>query len=535
MSSASNASDPSGRAEQASPSRVPGSSRRELSRRDLLRSGGALGAAAVVASGLGRAAPKASLARSTSLRPEQGGPPAHPVGRFVTEPGLVPPEIQATELSTPAQAGYVMLTPSPLPSGRMLTNTQSVAAGKGQMGTLITDLRGRPLWFKPSNQLTTNLQVQSYRGQPVLTYWEGKIVDGIGYGTGYLLDAHYQQVATVKAGNGLQTDLHELTLTPQNTALITAYRLVSTDTTALGGSKKGSVYEGVVQEIDVATGKLLFEWRSLDHVPVGESYVKAAKGAIDYFHINSIGLWDDSHLLVSARSTWTVYLIDRHTGAVVWRLNGKKSDFAMGPGSHFYWQHHVRRYGADAVTIFDDGATPAEEAESRGLVLHLDLAARRASVAQQFIHPTDLLTFYEGSMQMLPGGHAFVGWGTEPYASEFDAKGNLVLDLRLPTGDQSYRAFRYLWTGLPKTSPLVAVEPDGIGGYAVYVSWNGATEVASWQVLSGGTPAALAPLIKVARSGFETAITVHPKGHYLAVAGLDAEGRRLGVTRIVKL
>ncbi len=499
-----------------------------VSRRKVLLSGGLLGTAAL--SGVG------GWQIGQQLSPAPSGAAAAPPGsaayvHFVTEPDLRPPHLQVADLGVERSTGHVLLTPSLLPGVRGVPS----APGGSQMGLSMTDVRGQLVWFVPTSQLATNLEVQTYRGKPVLTYWTGNIVGGIGYGNGYVLDSTYQKVATIKAGNGLQTDLHELTLTPEGTALITAYRQRAADLSKVGGPKDGSVFESVVQEVDVATGKVRFQWNSLDHVGVDESYTPVSPTPMDYFHVNSVSLWDDHSLLVSGRNTWAVYRIDRRTGAVIWRLGGKRSDFAIGKGANFEWQHHVRRVGPTAMTVFDDAATPAEERQSRGLLLRVDEGGRRVSLTRAYTHPLGLLAFYEGSVQVLPDGHVFVGWGTEPYASEFDAEGNLLLDVRLPTNHQSYRAFRGVWHGLPPTSPRLVVDKDAIGGYAAHVSWNGATDVAHWELVSGSSPRSLTRIGHVPKSGFETAVTLHPVGSHVAVAALDPQGRRLGMSPVVRI
>lgn len=503
-----------------------------FSRRSLLaRSGqGALGLAALSTAGaldLTRTAPAAAATPSPSVvRPP----------RFRTAPNLVPPRLQVVDYGIVPANGLLMTTPSPLPTGRGLTTAQAVEARLGMSGMMISNPNGTLIWFLPENGFSTNLMVQTYRGNPVLTYWTGRIENGIGYGTGYLLDQRYNTVATVKAGNGLQADLHELYLTPQNTALITAYRVRPADLTPIGGPASGQVYEGVVQEVDIASSKVLLQWNSLDHVPVAESYMRAqGSGPQDYFHVNSVALWDDQHLLVSARDTWTAYLVDRRTGAVVWRLGGKRSDFSIGPGASFSWQHHIRRLGTKQMTVFDDAAYPPEASQSRGLILNVDTTHKRVSLANAYTHPAKLLTYYEGSVQVLPNGNVFVGWGTEPYSSEFTPKGEVLADYRFPTNDQSYRAFRCPWTAIPETPPVITVDKDQIGGYSMRASWNGATEIAHWQVLSGTSPKRLEPVAVLGKAGFETAITTHAKGPYLAAAALDVHGRTLGVSHPLKI
>jgi hypothetical protein len=150
-------------------------------------------------------------------------------------------------------------------------------------------------------------------------------------------------------------------ISPQNTALITIYDAVPKDLSALGGKKDALAIQGIVQELDIETGKLLFEWRSLDHVSLEESYAKPGQDldypGIDYLHINSIDVDHDDNLLVSARKISAVYKIDRETGEILWRLGGKKSDFEMGRGTRFAYQHDARRLPDGTISIFDNGTT----------------------------------------------------------------------------------------------------------------------------------------------------------------------------------
>jgi hypothetical protein len=66
------------------------------------------------------------------------------------------------------------------------------------------------------------------------------------------------------------------------------------------------------------------------------------------------------------------------------------------------------------------------------------------------------------------------------------------------------------------------------------VSWNGATEVATWAVLAGRNPSTLAAAGSQPRAGFETVISVNSEGPYFAVTAHDASGRQLGRSATVK-
>lgn len=449
---------------------------------------------------------------------------------YRSRPDLSPPRVQMTDVGSTSTPGvFFFVTPNPGPA-------QHAAS---QQGLMILSERGAVVWFRQVRAPAfTNLQVQTYRGEPVLTWWQGAYVAAAGFGRGEALiaDRSYRTVATVHAAHGLEVDLHEFTLTPQGTALVTAYTTATADLRPVGGPRQGEVFDGVVQEIDVATGRLLFEWHSLDHVGIDETHTRYTDQTFDYFHVNSIGVDpDDDHLIVSARNTWTLYKLDRSSGKVLWRLGGRRSDFTMGAGTRFAWQHHARAHGGGMLTVFDDGASPKVEPQSRAIQLALDPATRTASLTRAFTHPARLLADSQGSFQLLPEGGAIVGWGSEPYFTHFGPDGSLLRDARMPTDQESYRAFRFPWAAAPTTIPEIALHSDNVGGRSVYVSWNGATEVATWEALSGPSPERLSPCGSVPKSGFETAMTVHPTGDFLAMRALDARGRPLATSRTVHL
>jgi len=460
--------------------------------------------------------------------------PAYVVGvdNFVTRPDLHTATVRVTHTAAkPAdEPPYILIAPR----GYLVSPT-------GQPGLMIVDGNGRLVWFGEAIAGTPlNFAVQQYHGQPVLTWSAGYAnAQGITFGTSYIADSSYKVIATVKAGNGAETDLHEFNLTAQGTALLTAHRQLPADLSSLGGPKKTSVMESVAQEIDVATGKVVFEWNSLDHVPLSESHQTLAGVSstvpYDYFHINSIALASDGDLLISSRNTWTVYKVDRSSGAIQWRLGGKKSDFTAGPDATFYWQHDARMVEPGLLTVFDNGSSPPLEAQSRALLLNLDTAAMRVTLRHAYTHPAGLLVDNQGSVQLLADGQVFVGWGAQPYFSQFAADGELVLDGQLPSGDQSYRAFVSDWTGHPADSPAVVARPNPARGSAVYVSWNGATGVQTWTVLAGSSPSALAAVGSQARAGFETMISVNTEGPYFAVIAHDMSGGELGRSATVRL
>lgn len=453
------------------------------------------------------------------------GPPA-PAGevlRFHSRPALDPDAVRVAVPARKTAPGLIFL---------------AVKRGPGQDGPMIVDDDGKVVWFRaaPGRTTATGFRVQRYRGEPVLTWWQGRTMLGHGQGEYVILDRHYREVARVRAGRGLHGDHHELQLTPRGTAYISIYRARKADLTTVGGKRDGTIFESVVQEIDVESGRVVWEWHSADHFPVSEGVTppKETKPH-DYFHINAVDEDRDGNLLMSARNMHAIYKIDKRTGEVIWRLGGERSDFAMGPGASFAFQHDVVRRADGTISLFDNEATPPQAPESRAIVLRLDRRRGTATLVKAYTHPDKLLSIAEGSMQTLPNGNVFVGWGPEPHISEFSRGGKLLFDLELPEGSDSYQAFRHPWRGEPLDRPAVAARRGASGRLTVWASWNGATEVREWQVLAGDDEDELEPVgAAVPRADFETAVRVGTDASLVAVQALSADGRVLGVSRAVE-
>ena len=329
-----------------------------------------------------------------------------------------------------------------------------------QSGPLILDNRAEPVWFAPlSDGNVSDFRVQSYRGRPVLTWWQGRQVLGSGEGIIQMVDSAYRSIRRVRAGNDYSFDFHEAVVTEQGTLLGLVYNPVDLDLRSVGGPRDGRVVDGIVQEVDIATGRVLFEWHSLGNVALQEGYgpvPRKRRGLYDYFHVNAIGIDTDGNLLVSGRETWSVLKLDRRTGATIWRLGGKRSDFRLPRSGRFAWQHDAQRAPDGTIRIFDNEAAPKVRSRSRVLWLALDEANRTARVARSAEHPAGLLAGTQGNAQALPNGNTFVGWGSQGYFTEYGAGGRVLFDARVARGNDTYRAYRFPWSGTPGGRPALA-------------------------------------------------------------------------------
>jgi hypothetical protein len=414
----------------------------------------------------------------------------------------------------------------------------------GQSGPLIIDKQLRPVWFQPvpKQDVAGNLSLQVYDGKPVLSWWQGTITNtgATESGEDVVVDQHYRPIARLQATDGWVVTLHELVIRGHN-AWVTANKNIPMNLSRYGGAYNGALIDSAVQEYDLTTGKLLYSWDALKHIPLNDSRASLPTNGFpwDAYHVNSINLPGDGTFVVSMRNTWAAYKVNIASAKIEWTLGGHHSSFKLGKGADFEWQHDVVVYpGSPLVTLFDDhccqitggGTYVSPTAPSRGLVLKLDQRTHAANLAGQYSHGANFDAEYMGSLEPLPNGNEMVGWGSAPFISEYDSSGNVLLDARLPGSDISYRATVEPWVGLPVDPPAGAARRSA-GRTIVYASWNGATQVRSWRVLGetgGGAPANLA---SAAKAGFETAIPVSQSYRSFRVQALDAHGRAIGTSR----
>jgi arylsulfotransferase ASST len=471
-------------------------------------------------------------ARIAPPPPGAGSPPAPApptpadAWHYASRPGLQPPRLDAMA------GGSGVLAP-----GLLFMSPGSVALPGGPE---IADDDGNVVWFSPAHgRLVTDVRTQRLGSRRVLTWWRGSMpILGVGRGVDVILDHHYRPVQHVRAGNGLQADLHEFLLTARRTALITAYHPVLRDLRPLGGARAAVVLDSGVQEIDLRTGLVEREWHCLDDVALDETYAAVPSDpaqAFDYCHVNSVAEDRHGNLVVSARNTHAVYDVDHASGHVRWRLGGRRSSYAVPPGATFAWQHDARLVGGGRLSLFDnasEGAAP----ESRGLVLALHRRRAAATVVREYRSPRHPSAQSQGDLQTLPDGHALVGWGDRPLVSEFAADGGVAREWRYRyAGITSYRTYRLPWVGRPRTRPATAAVADAPGRRELRVSWNGATEVARWALLAGTRRGELRRAGRVRRTGFETGIAIPPDARYVAAVAEDARGRELGRSRVRRL
>jgi Arylsulfotransferase (ASST) len=453
--------------------------------------------------------------------------PAKKTQKFRSRPDLAPPFV-TVDINKPGQApGDLFLSPK---SKR----------DEKQAGPMIADRSGKLLWFHPLPGITasTDFRTQTYKGKPVLTFWQGTSRIGIGTGELVMMDQSYRVIHRIRTANGFKPDLHEFVITPDGKALFITYPIVRWNLKKVGAAKRGLVVDSVIQEVDIATGLVTFEWHSLGKIPITDTFSKpmAPKAPFDYAHANSVNLDTDGNLILSARNTWTAYKINHDSGKITWRLGGKHSSFKVPKAARFAWQHNVLRRASDgAITVFDNSAFPPVRKFSRALAIKLDEKKRTASLISAAAHPKKLLTATQGNQQTLPNGNFMVGWGSQRQMTEFSPTGTPLFNAFLSLGYESYRTYREPWVGKPLTPPVVAAADEPGAGTDAYMSWNGATEVASWELFAGSSASTLQSLGTTPRRGFETKMTAPGVPRFVQVRARDAAGNVLGTSAITRV
>ncbi len=490
----------------------------------------------------------ASVTAPVALAPSAGAQGASaPIGAYTTKdawsfmsaPTLHPPKVHVDDAPQRAKLAKGDFLVASFP------NVDKPGPMDGQSGPLILNDRLQPVWFQPvpTNVVAMDLKQQTYEGKPALSWWQGVVSDtgATLSGTVVVVNRHYRKVATLVGADGWVISPHDVVVSGHD-AWVTSYKTLSgIDLSAYGGASNGTLYDFAVQEYDLVSGKLLFTWDAYEHVPLSAVYQPApAKGTIpwDAYHGNSVQLVGNGDLLVSLRNTWAVYLVDIKSGDIVWTLGGKDSSFSMPSTARFEWQHDATLSRAGILTVFDDnccaimsnGTFGQPGGPAHGLVLELDTKKDTATLVHQYLHGTGFDVAFTGSTQLLPDGNVLVGWGSQPYFSEYQKGGHMVLNAAFPGKDLSYRAlFTDTWTGKPDTPPSGAAR-KAHGRTTVYASWNGATGVAAWRVLAGRSKAHLRPVAKRADSGFETAIHLQHSYKVFEVQALSRTGRVLGTS-----
>lgn len=367
------------------------------------------------------------------------------------------------------------------------------------------------------------------------------------------MNNRYQIVRSVQAGGGMSSaDMHEFKLiNGGKTALMTIYQQRQYDMSRWNiRTGMAWIMESIFQEVDVETSKVLFEWRSLDHVDPTVSYTQPAStdtsgdglnphSPWDYFHINSIDKNEDGDYLISSRHTCAIYKISGKDGSVIWRLGGANPSFTSINFS-FSQQHDARwlleNKTHTVLSLYNNGYNGFTKTHdySSGMIIVIDHVSKTATQVREYVPPgLTLLSSSQGNLQVLPNNNIFIGWGNNPFVSEYSENGELLLWGYLAKEvTMNYRAQKFDWDGNPTDSPALWAYSKGVAEDSpttLYVSWNGATRVRWWRFYGSMQQQGPFKLLGMAyKNGFETEYTYDNYTAWCYAEALDGDGQVLG-------
>lgn len=503
---------------------------------------------------------------------------AYPRQRYLSNPNVVGPvaNIITSPNSALSPSKYVLWAPG----GKDLPSAHPMIL-EAQTGAIV--------WSGPTYEWEAiGPTVQSCNGSDYITWWSGSgLIDGRKAGMFYIYNTQYEMVWNVSSqGIPKYADAHEIFLTPQCTAIISTYESRPYDLTHWNITT-GYLMDSYFQEIDLATGEMLFQWRASDFVNVTDSVWdptidesgESIHNGYDFFHVNSVEKDHHGNYLLSARHMHSLYYVSGVNGQVIWTLGGKRNDFkdlSEGNATNFAYQHHARWVDANLtkISFFDDGNWAFKTLThnvTRGVLVEIDTVARTARLEQSYIATENILSVREGSMQVLQDspepGNVVLGYGNEPAWTEFSSNGTVLFDISLgPVGHNrrsadNYRALKVNWTGIPTWNPRIASGPssqydfnknrslfevrrqDEEGNYlennTAYFSWNGATEISHWILLASNDSTKLNVsshyYATVSKTGFETSFVVGDATKYVQALAVDAQGAVIGATSVVEM
>lgn len=420
-----------------------------------------------------------------------------PVSFFHSRPDLLAPALNVTSSNLSAVSpGYVFMAPY-----------QAL-----QAGPYIYDKMGNLVWSgyaEVGAYNAHNFYPCPYKGQNALCMFQGNQLSGYARGHAVILNQDYQIIDTISSAGGVvPADQHEFKMTAGGeTALITVYQQIAWDLSRIGLTRnQGWVMDSIFQEINMTDGSVIFDWSSLNNVDPYTSYVYPKSSDIsgdglgpqtawDYFHMNSV---DKSNLtgnyIISARHMSTIYNINATDGSIIWRLQaGGDSDFAC-TDFNFSYQHDAQIVAENATSItlsmYDNASNNFNKTsdQSSGKILTIDYNSKTASLSAPltvFPGTKNILSASQGNTQVLSNGNIFHGWGDWPLFSEHTPDGNAVWTANIGPNQgevMNYRAFSGEWYSIPSTTvpALWTFSKNTDALVAMYVSWNGCTEVMTW-------------------------------------------------------
>lgn len=288
-----------------------------------------------------------------------------------------------------------------------------------------------------------------------------------------ILDSNFKKIDEVQMQNGYLADIHDFQILPNGNYLLIAYEGNPVDMSKLieGGNPNAIVVGTVIQELD-KNKKCVFQWRSMDYIPILETHDNPLNTTFEHVHGNSVFLDNDGNLIVSLPTTLEIVKLNMITGQIMWHLGGIHNDFEI-LGEHetnkpvyFAMQHDVKRLQNGNMLFYDNSFSNIAERPwySRGVEYDFDEINKKATMVWEYRHNPDISAYAMGSVQRLKNGNTLIDWGLiyKPFyrtMTEVTPDNKIAFELSIPSDSYSYRAFK---VDLPACQSVADVSKNDI-------------------------------------------------------------------------
>ncbi|KAM3478307.1 hypothetical protein MY8738_006041 [Beauveria namnaoensis] len=476
----------------------------------------------------------------------------HPASQYKTFCGPTSPQLETWQSEQPCEDGLLFVTPGEAAERSTTENEADVE------GPAIFRSNGDLVWTQDGWGRTRDLKVQSVGDRSYMTFWHDESSRHAGGGSYVLLDQSYEMVKELRPVGEISSRPVELKLTDDGTAIMVMHNATQVHN-PLGSLQNGWINDAIIQEIDMTSNELVFEWRASHHFNVTmsqaatENQGQTPETAFDFFHATGIDLDHKGDYVISSRNMCNAVALRRGHGNVLWVLGGRLNSFedaSEGEAAAMISSQGIQWYGDSTLLLLDSGHMPDIEGwpgrRSNARTIHVNTTTNTAALLRMYSTPAaETSRHSKGTVQRLRNGNVFVGWGDDnPLAAtytEYSEDGRVLCAAHFREASVASAKFwkttsggggrvmsKYSWTGTPAAQPVIVVRPqEG----ALYVSWNGDTQTTAWLLRSNNTErgdGSLGARCVVDRAGFETRIPIpHDIGEVIEIMGVDDRGRTL--------
>lgn len=336
------------------------------------------------------------------------------------------------------------------------------------------DENGKVVWYsKPSNQgLDFKLQPNgrySYASSVELAdkYQAGPIVVQNVYVQHKILDNNKVEIDSVQMQNEYLADMHDFRILPNGNYLLLSYEHVPIDMSRIipNGNPNAIIVGTVIQELD-KDKNCVFQWRSLDFIPVLATKDDPRKAIFEHVHGNSLFIDKDGNLISSFPTTFEIVKIDMVSGEIVWRLGGDKNQFEITGENeadkpyYFRMQHDAKILDNGNLLFYDNAVQKKSGWNSRAVEYKIDEVNKTANLVWEYKHNPPISAFAMGSAQRLDNGNTLINWGLmfmglNKGVTEVTPEKEIAFELTFPPSNLSYRAQKI---GSPTCQPIADID-----------------------------------------------------------------------------